>query len=951
MGVTGQPLVKPAVIDMLKPWMEGEHVKSNECRVKMLQSRSLVDLYKCMGTRCYFTTNESVMMVIHLYTHGLQHDSLFCAYCSYCETNNPESLVKHIEDVHTVGKYQCRFCFYRAFDAGNAVHHQYLHHKGFSNMKHTIITLHEDKTPPNIDYTNEAKSSSAKKRSYLECPVCHSTHVSISLFAAHVRTHGDSTTECPVCLTTVDTRLVQAHLINHRMDHFECLYCTAVYGYQQDMQHHLCNVHYLRAMNCKTPYDIYTTEKLSIDVPSERLIDCDTFLNRFLYETEDGSESLNIISPSNEIKQIGLPKIVKVQGGIQMTKNLLRASVLSVPEKVASIDTIGGSGCATVAQTVFKDGQIVKVQEGSHMKDICQNEEVIRCKHCYMTGFSIDSYIIHLNIHRLEKFACFLCTHNHFLLRNVVEHMKDVHKCNALRISFAHPQKVNLLQDVIVLIPAGLSEVNIEKHIDRVILEGTKNNLIKFSLPKQVNPRMLYTCGFCQEILTSKLCLERHILLCTQKNNNYYPCAHCACRFTDWIDNLSTISQHLYFHGERLFKCASCTYHHFQRSNVADHITQFCSKPGSTVSIVRESRLIWKCHICFYRSLFKQAIMEHMQNTHNLPGERYLCALCDSRLSTFSEMKMHCQKQHYGDNVSMVEMYHPLGKINEEIYGMRKNNRAFCLKALVRCFYCNELNTCEALRQHCSDRHSTKQFVCIDFWDSFKCGLCLYRNGSGSEKDFWLHFKNFHVKLWNKYTCYGYIDQLFLDWALNLGRNEQSSGSQPELKAIRFICNYCNESDTSEVSIGSHVARHWLKFNCVWCQKVFKYLKHLYYHAIAIHRMDDLEIGLTFSNEYDKHLLDVLMVFENGLILSKRQVQHTTMATLEHLKSGFQSYYNEQVKSTDSYKETLLMPIFTSRKSEVSTAETCKTFIQNQLLHLEIVLERVSNDHLEGKEN
>ncbi|XP_058117435.1 uncharacterized protein LOC131259845 [Anopheles coustani] len=316
---------------------------------------------------------------------------------------------------------------------------------------------------------------------------------------------------------------------------------------------------------------------------------------------------------------------------------------------------------------------------------------------------------------------------------------------------------------------------------------------------------------------------------------------------------------------------------------------------------------------------------------------KYVCHFCKMSFNTFSELEIHGTTVNDGGSDKMCPW--------------TENNRAFCLKALVRCFYCNELNTCEALRQHCSDRHSTKQFVCIDFWDSFKCGLCLYRNGSGSEKDFWLHFKNFHVKLWNKYTCYGYIDQLFLDWALNLGRNEQSSGSQPELKAIRFICNYCNESDTSEVSIGSHVARHWLKFNCVWCQKVFKYLKHLYYHAIAIHRMDDLEIGLTFSNEYDKHLLDVLMVFENGLILSKRQVQHTTMATLEHLKSGFQSYYNEQVKSTDSYKETLLMPIFTSRKSEVSTAETCKTFIQNQLLHLEIVLERVSNDHLEGKEN
>uniref|UniRef100_A0AAG5DQN4 BED-type domain-containing protein n=1 Tax=Anopheles atroparvus TaxID=41427 RepID=A0AAG5DQN4_ANOAO len=75
----------------------------------------------------------------------------------------------------------------------------------------------------------------------------------------------------------------------------------------------------------------------------------------------------------------------------------------------------------------------------------------IACKHCDCLLCGIDAYVTHVNMHIMCRFVCFMCNHNHFLLNKMVDHMKKEHKCKVAMLSFVHPQHVNPLKDLIIL--------------------------------------------------------------------------------------------------------------------------------------------------------------------------------------------------------------------------------------------------------------------------------------------------------------------------------------------------------------------------------------------------------------------------------------------------------------------------------------------------------------------
>jgi len=119
----------------------------------MIKKYSLIALFKCMGKKCSYATDDPVRMLNHLTVHDNDikgrsehirknyniemksvvdihemnklkikesedlnaiHDYFLC--CSYCQFNEKDSksLVHHINDIHRKDIYQCGFCFFRS---------------------------------------------------------------------------------------------------------------------------------------------------------------------------------------------------------------------------------------------------------------------------------------------------------------------------------------------------------------------------------------------------------------------------------------------------------------------------------------------------------------------------------------------------------------------------------------------------------------------------------------------------------------------------------------------------------------------------------------------------------------------------------------------------------------------------------------------------------------------
>ncbi|XP_052888830.1 uncharacterized protein LOC128297259 [Anopheles moucheti] len=801
----------------------------------------------------------------------------------------------------------------------------------------------------------------------------------------------------------------------------------------------------------------------------------------------------------------------------------------------------------------------------------------IVCSHCALQLNTVTNYMYHLSVHSLNQYACFLCCYNHFLLPTVATHMNVEHGCNSVQLSFAHPVRRDLLSDIIIVMPAAITRDEKQKYIQETITRGeqllrktslanqtfersipvhnsaTMNAEVNMSYPKQSHYSLLYKCGMCQTVETSKLSFQKHLIEdCPNKKRNFYSCAHCRKIYKNWTKNPEKIFEHLYYHGENLYGCGSCPYYHYLFEKVVMHIKTASHPPKCEINVLRESTDQWECNVCQLKSSFRQTVMEHMQNVHDLPGERFMCSMCHFRTLTKEESIKHFKQNHSNQDVVMIEMYHeteienstnnedtdsdassdvqiiddvidsysissssdhsedeedmqrefekgasndqkllpscPVLKdhsyfkieSNEEAVhvnvkvkienctsttyaisnpcavknALTENNQPsignsvgaaventspasseanvvlnniavqedgivateeeleqnlspttvmnalsmerraskrvavkkdvtyrwndctkygciFCdnsfehykslhlhsrivhgtisqnflydpntdtspitgsftgfrLFSVARCFYCDKQDTCSALRMHHDKKHDGKTFICLDYWNAFKCGLCAYLNGSGNEKEFSNHFLQFHTNDLTNVSPFDHIDDTFIQWALSLGKKLNVANNET-VKIIKYICGTCSEKCEDELSMGLHVATHIVKFDCDYCSANFKQLSVLYEHILIVHRKEDYVPQPTLPILSDQVILEVQMCFINGFILSKREAQFTSHGSLQVLEEGYQKYYEDQIRALDSFKILLSMPI--SASSMVEDNVSCKSFLVNQ---------------------
>lgn len=127
--------IAPSTYQMkrLRPWLGTIDSKHPQVIAQMLTQKCLFDMYKCMGSKCNYHTNNASEFTYHLQEHSRHTpiDLVNYGRCSYCTFTSKldEGLVMHLTIEHRNDKYACTKCFYRSVAEIHVIGHQAYYHK------------------------------------------------------------------------------------------------------------------------------------------------------------------------------------------------------------------------------------------------------------------------------------------------------------------------------------------------------------------------------------------------------------------------------------------------------------------------------------------------------------------------------------------------------------------------------------------------------------------------------------------------------------------------------------------------------------------------------------------------------------------------------------------------------------------------------------------------------
>ena len=262
-----------------------------------------------------------------------------------------------------------------------------------------------------------------------------------------------------------------------------------------------------------------------------------------------------------------------------------------------------------------------------------------RCFDCKARGLHMDIFVTHISRHRpvLAK-SCYRCSlkleNQKELKAHRATHFNTAYSCTGCNLCFVTKEELN-------------------EHISKFYKTAV-------SIPLVVQENDSLQCVICEKKLGSKLVLNRHLRLHTDRKRNFI-CDACGGSF---YSRKALINHQIVHSDARPYKCEVCRYSFKMKHELRSHaLRHFGTKPftceecGKTFRLAKELSIHsavhkevrpYKCTQCTKSFRFKHLLVQH-QRMHT-GSKPYACGNCPLRFRNWSNFNKHTKDAHGIDN-------------------------------------------------------------------------------------------------------------------------------------------------------------------------------------------------------------------------------------------------------------------------------------------------------------
>nr|XP_026494507.1 uncharacterized protein LOC113399574 [Vanessa tameamea]XP_026494508.1 uncharacterized protein LOC113399574 [Vanessa tameamea]XP_026494509.1 uncharacterized protein LOC113399574 [Vanessa tameamea]XP_026494510.1 uncharacterized protein LOC113399574 [Vanessa tameamea] len=202
--------------------------------------------------------------------------------------------------------------------------------------------------------------------------------------------------------------------------------------------------------------------------------------------------------------------------------------------------------------------------------------------------------------------------------------------------------------------------------------------------PKYVPEKHRHTCGAkgCSYISVDESMFKCHWET-LHSGTSDYRCVHCPPhQHLDTSKPLSAVRiiAHLKMHDATLYACSVCSYYHYKRQILENHLNDIHKTIGQ-VMVVREEGVSlpvntsqaqvsaptmdlkpWQCGLCKFKSLLCPEVVDHCAKIHNSKMQ-YKCAYCAFKTSNSENITKHQHKSHSDKREEIFYYYYREGSV------------------------------------------------------------------------------------------------------------------------------------------------------------------------------------------------------------------------------------------------------------------------------------------------
>ncbi|CAH2093535.1 unnamed protein product [Euphydryas editha] len=477
----------------------------------MLSQVKLVQVFKCAGRFCSFTTDSADDALLHASTHTRVggEDSLKCVYCDFDSSGNAIDLITHVFKSHGCCQYACGMCFYRAAASQLVKAHIKRIHPTTSRVtifytalqtaliKEDNILSREAAVPYYLCCTSSGSDAPCKFRTYTPGKFCE-----------HLQMRHSSATEhsCFMCSATLSTPAdLIRHLKTHGLKLYQCTWCVFGADNETELLEHASANHpdkqpkaYLRIITNKEGTSEFRVLPLAhlnkSDVPAVEVMSS-SFRENPVREAE---------------RSIDLEKLIGQT--TRMIESIPYVSELKTTEKPLTYKDTGSIVCEPLVENVN-----LLEQPSAKSKDVSENK------------------------------------------------LQPSLKTETIEIT---PEKS--LTDPNVVYCLDSDEEETSKNVTNDFNDQSSSNTpVNVQPPQILPPTQLFLCAKCKMTLKCGAGFKKHIIACFSQMSDPIPCAHCSVK----VNKKNIVTHYTKTHAEvaRNHACSKCPIKFSTLAQVREH--------------------------------------------------------------------------------------------------------------------------------------------------------------------------------------------------------------------------------------------------------------------------------------------------------------------------------------------------------------------------------------------